>query len=83
MSFATKIVDLLGLKKEEKIPYWLQISTKVPKCIYYFGPFDTSKEAKALQAGYIEDLIAEDAQGIHVELKHCPQPPELTIWENE
>lgn len=83
MFLATKLFGLLGLKKREKLPYWLKISTKVPRCIYYFGPFDSSLEAKILQAGYIEDLIEENAQGIHVELEQCPHPPELTICEDE
>ena len=83
MSLATKLFDLLGLKKEEKHPYWLKITTKVPQCIYYFGPFDSPLEAKGAQAGYIEDLIAEEALGVSVELEQCPQPPELTICEEE
>lgn len=83
MSLATKLIDLLGFKKKEQSPYWLRITTKVPKCIYYFGPFDNSYEARASQAGYLEDLMAENAQGIHIELAQCPQPPELTICEEE
>lgn len=83
MSLVTKIFSLLGLKTTQKVPYWLEISTKVPQCVYFFGPFDSPLEAKALQAGYIEDLMAENAQGIHIELKQCPQPPELTIFEDE
>jgi len=83
MSLATKLFDLLGIKKADNQSYWLQISTKVPKCIYYFGPFDSPLEAKAMQADYIEDLIEEKAQGIHVELNQSPQPPNLTICENK
>ena len=83
MSLAAKLSRLLGLKKREKVPYWLRISTKVPSCTYYFGPFDSLLEAKALQAGYIEDLIEENAQGIHVELEQCQQPAQLTICEEE
>ena len=83
MSLATKLFGLLGLKKEEKHPYWLKITTKVPQCSYYFGPFDSPLEAKGSQAGYIEDLMAEEALGIHIELEQCAQPPELTICEEE
>ena len=82
MSLANKLFSLLSLKKEP-IPYWLEITTKVPKCVYYFGPFDSPWEAKSLQAGYIEDLIEEQAQGIHIELKQCQQPVELTVCEDE
>ena len=83
MSLATKLLGLLGLPKEKQHPYWLKISTKVPKCVYYFGPFDSPLEAKGAQAGYIEDLMEEKALGIHVELEQCPQPLELTICEEE
>ncbi|MCC0177253.1 DUF1816 domain-containing protein [Waterburya agarophytonicola K14] len=83
MSLATKLIGLLGLRKKDQVPYWLRISTKVPQCIYYFGPFDSPLEAKGSQAGYIEDLMEEEALGIHVELEQCWQPPELTICEEE
>lgn len=83
MSLATKLFDLLGIKRKKPVPYWLKITTKVPKCVYYFGPFDSPLEAKALQAGYIEDLMEEKALGIHVELEQKPQPQELTVCEEE
>ena len=83
MSLATKILGLIGVKKKQPVPYWLKINTKVPKCVYYFGPFDNPIEAKASQAGYIEDLMEEKALGIHVELEQCLQPQELTICEEE
>ncbi|MDJ0592331.1 MAG: DUF1816 domain-containing protein [Pleurocapsa sp. MO_226.B13] len=83
MSLATKLLGLFGLKTKEKVPYWLKLSTKVPRCIYYFGPFDSPLEARALQGGYIEDLMAENALGIHIELEQFPQPPNLTIYDEE
>ena len=82
MSLASKLFNLLNIKYRQK-PYWLKISTKVPKCTYYFGPFDSPWEAKALQAGYIEDLMEEKAQGIHIELQQCEQPEALTICEED
>lgn len=63
-------------------PYWVEISTKQPSCIYYFGPFDNSSEAKTMQPGYIEDLVGEQAQGIGVKIKRC-LPTQLTITEEE
>lgn len=63
-------------------PYWIEISTKQPNCIYYFGPFDDSSEAKEMQQGYVEDLAAEKAQDIKVTIKRC-LPTELTITEEE
>ena len=83
MSLVTKILNILGVKEQEKLPYWLKITTKVPKCVYYFGPFDSPLEAKAFQAGFIEDLMGEDAQGIHIELEQCREPDALTVCEDE
>ena len=40
-------------------PWWVEISTTEPRCLYYFGPFDTQSEAELHQAGYIEDLEQE------------------------
>ena len=83
MSLTTKLLKIIGLKKSKKLPYWLKISTKVPRCIYYFGPFESFSEAKTLQAGYIEDLLEENAQGIHIELEQRSQPENLTIYEDD
>lgn len=84
MSLATKLLNLVGLKRKQAIPYWLKISTKVPKCVYYFGPFDSPLEAKASQGGYIEDLMEEEAVGIHVELEQRFVPAdELTVCDEE
>jgi len=81
MSLVTKLFNKLRVK-EQKLPYWLKITTKVPRCTYYFGPFDNSAEAKSLQPGYIEDLMAEDAQGLYIELERTLQPEQLTVCED-
>ena len=52
-------------------PWWIKIYTTIPSCTYYFGPFDSEAEAKGLQAGYVDDLLGEHAQGIGVEIKQC------------
>ena len=83
MSLVTKLLNVLGVKGQKNLPYWLKITTKVPQCVYYFGPFDSPLEAKSLQAGYIEDLLAENAQGIHLELEQCSQPTDLTVCEDD
>lgn len=83
MSLTTKILNILGIQQVKNFPYWLKITTKVPQCVYYFGPFDSPLEAKALQGGYIEDLISENAQGIHIEMEHGSQPESLTVCEEE
>jgi hypothetical protein len=84
----TEIVDRLMsvvnsiLKIKQGKPYWIEISTKEPFCIYYFGPFENSAEAKEMQHGYIQDLIEEKAAGISVTIKRC-LPTRLTIMEEE
>ena len=82
MSLVENILKIFGWN-QEKLPYWLKINTEVPQCIYYFGPFDSASEAKALQAGYIEDLTAENATGISVKLLRRSQPEELTICQED
>lgn len=63
-----------------KIPWWLEVRTTLPCCTYFFGPFDSFKEARREQDGYIEDLVAEKAFGITIEIKQC-QPTFLTVFE--
>lgn len=58
-------------------PWWVEILTNRPHCLYYFGPFESAKEAQDNQAGYIEDLQSEGADGIAVKLLQC-QPQILT-----
>ena len=63
-------------------PYWINITTKQPSCIYYFGPFDSYAEAKQMRHGYIEDLVEEKAIGISVKIERC-LPVRLTITDEE
>ena len=72
---------LASLTRTTKTPWWVKIHTQTPDCIYYFGPFDTGKEAKRSQSGYVEDLMNEKAQGITVELTQT-HPQELTIYRD-
>jgi hypothetical protein len=75
------VANSIVLFKSSK-PYWVEITTKQPNCLYYFGPFHNYAEAKEMQQGYIEDLIAEKAIGISVDIKRC-LPTRLTIGEEE
>ncbi len=59
-------------------PWWAEITTVKPHCVYYFGPFKNPAEAKAAYPGYVEDLTTEGAKEIVVVLKRC-NPTELTI----
>jgi hypothetical protein len=74
------IVREIGIGFLESIgqSWWLEIETTAPRCTYYFGPFEKSKEAKTAREGYIEDLQGEGAQGIKVNLRRF-QPKVLTI----
>lgn len=72
----------LPFLSQKKNSWWVEIRTTIPQCTYYFGPFDSAKEAKNSQAGYIEDLVQEQARGITVKTKRC-FPESLTIFENE
>ncbi|HBB32955.1 MAG TPA: hypothetical protein DDZ80_18585 [Cyanobacteria bacterium UBA8803] len=78
-----KIVSVKPMTADSQTPsplaWWVEISTTEPAVIYYFGPFDSLEEAKSSQGGYIEDLQAEDAQGIAVDIKWC-RPDNLTIF---
>ena len=82
MSLVENILGIFSWKRE-KLPYWIKITTEDPQCIYYFGPFDLISEAKSSQAGYIEDLTAENATGIRVKLLRRSQPEELTICQED
>jgi Domain of unknown function (DUF1816) len=68
----TKSLNFLGLA------WWVEITTSTPQCIYYFGPFETAALASEHRSGYVEDLQAEGAQNIVVEIKRC-KPDPLTI----
>lgn len=76
----TTVSSLVNHKSDR--PYWVVIGTKQPYCIYYFGPFDSSTEAKQMQHGYVEDLVQEKASGIDVKIKQC-LPTTLTIMEEK
>lgn len=60
-----------------ELAWWVEVITTNPWCIYYFGPFANNQEANMAQAGYVEDLKQEGAQGIQVQIRWC-QPKKLT-----
>ncbi len=62
--------------------WWVEINTSVPCCTYYFGPFDSEKEAQVSRTGYVEDLYQEEARDIVAVVKQC-QPDVLTIFQDE
>jgi hypothetical protein len=60
--------------------WWIEIFSAQPPCLYFFGPFNSDREAQASQAGFVQDLIHEGAQGLAVRLQWC-QPSELTVTD--
>lgn len=58
--------------------WWLEIVTSKPSCIYYFGPFDSLREAELEKGGYMEDLSEEQAEVIGARIKFH-NPLQLTI----
>ena len=72
--------QLANLLNFSGLAWWIEILTVNPRCTYYFGPFLTNQEAKAAEAGYIEDLESESAEGIQVSIRQC-KPVELTICD--
>ncbi|WP_413166715.1 DUF1816 domain-containing protein [Capilliphycus salinus ALCB114379] len=61
---------------------WIEVITQSPKCIYYFGPFASGSEAQRSVRGYLEDLQAENAKIVSLEIKRGI-PRSLTIFEEE
>ncbi len=59
--------------------WWIEISTDLPHCIYYFGPFENEVEAIEAEAGYVEDLKQEGVVIIQVTMMKRPTPEQLTV----
>ncbi|MEA5576294.1 DUF1816 domain-containing protein [Anabaena sp. UHCC 0451] len=68
--------------QQSDVAWWVEINTVVPHCTYYFGPFDSEKEAQLYRTGYVEDLYQEEARGIVALVKQC-RPDVLTIFHEE
>jgi len=58
--------------------WWIEINTSLPRCTYYFGPFDSCFDAVEHQDGYVQDLVEEGSREITVKIKKC-RPQALTI----
>jgi len=63
--------------KPQGLAWWIEVYTDFPRCLYYFGPFDSAAEAESCQADYLEDLQQEGAEDILPQIKQC-QPLNLT-----
>jgi Domain of unknown function (DUF1816) len=65
-----------------RLSWWIEVFTAHPLCIYYFGPFETEREAQLAQEGHLEDLRAEGSDIISMRTSFS-QPRRLTIYEDE
>jgi hypothetical protein len=63
--------------KPQALAWWIEVYTDYPRCLYYFGPFDSATEAESHQADYLEDLHQEGAENVLAQIKQC-QPLNLT-----
>lgn len=63
--------------------WWLKITTAGPRCVYYFGPFQSQAEATAQVAGYRSDLESEQARVVQVKLNQKFPPAQLTFAPDE
>ena len=72
---------LISILQNLGLAWWVEVSTRNPHCIYYFGPFLNGTDAQIASQGYVEDLETENAEGIVVHVKKC-KPKHLTIAED-
>ncbi|MGP1386032.1 MAG: DUF1816 domain-containing protein [Thainema sp.] len=82
MPFNLDFLSIFRSKKSENSPWWIEIETRQPSYIYYFGPFFERREAAAQKIGFLEDLQAENAQVTRVKIKRT-RPSQLTIAKND
>ena len=77
---SVKLLDTENITSEVllNLPWWVEIKTAQPQCLYYFGPFDSLDEAQSHQSGYVEDLRREGAEEIFFEIKQL-NPKVLTM----
>ncbi len=65
-----------------ELGWWLEIVTAKPLCLYYFGAFMTHQEAASQQAGFVEDLLQENALILSVNLQFL-QPNQIILIRDD
>jgi|JFJP01.1.fsa_nt_gi hypothetical protein len=63
---------------DHELGWWIEIMTAQPLYLYYFGAFSNLEQAKNLQAGFIEDLVLENALIVSTNIRFF-QPQYLTL----
>ena len=76
-NFFKSIINYIALYRASH-PYWVKIITKNPRFIYYFGPCNNYAEAHTMHYGFVEDLVAEQANVVSIKIKRY-LPKKLTI----
>ena len=59
--------------------WWVEISTDLPQCVYYFGPFKKKDDATKAETGYVEDLTQEGATVLQMSVVKRLTPAQLTV----
>ncbi|MEO6860833.1 MAG: DUF1816 domain-containing protein [Microcoleus sp.] len=58
--------------------WWVEVDTDLPKCTYYFGPYESKDEASNNTNGYIKYLEKKGTKNISINIKEGRQPSQLT-----
>lgn len=78
MRFSLDLFSIFRKENKDLPPWWIEVKTDRPACIYYFGPYGDKQEAVVNQQGFVEDLRSENAIGIGTTITRA-QPEQLTI----
>ena len=70
--------EIQANQSTHELGWWIEIMTARPLYLYYFGAFATQEEALASQAGFIQDLMQENAQILSINMQFC-QPRQVTL----
>ncbi len=75
---AAEIASRFNPYTRQKRSWWLKIETRSPPVVYYFGPYNSWREALSERGGFIEDLRGEGALGFEEALS-LANPERLTL----
>jgi hypothetical protein len=75
-------IAIYYLRSSHQQKWWVKIVTQSPCCTYYFGPFESLQEAQHNQTAYFQDIQAEGAQNISLQIEQC-KPRYLTACQGD
>lgn len=70
--------QILVNNSDYELGWWVEILTAQPLCLYYFGAFASQQEAESHQAGFVDDLLQENAIILSTNLQFF-QPIHITL----